>query len=222
MTRIVIVNPNTNAATTEQMVDLAARATPEVAFAGVTAEAGPALIVEGTALAAAAPVVERIVLGLAREVPPPAGIVVGAIGDPGVAALRGRLSIPVRGLGGASLEAARRLGVPFAIVTTTPGLAAPLRALVDAHGLGDRFAGFSFTQGDPVELGRNADLLAEKLARACEKAGASGARAVIIGGGPLSAAADRLRAQIGLPIVVPLLAAIAELREAISGQAAGR
>src|SRR5689334_21846783 len=91
--RILLINPNTNQATTEMMVRIAQSTAPgNVEIIGATAQQGPSMITEPAALAASAPQVVEIGTARAKEV---SGIIVSAFGDPSVNDLRRAVGIPV-------------------------------------------------------------------------------------------------------------------------------
>ena len=209
---LVIVNPNTSLATTRLLVSVARDAVrgQDVRVAGETAAEGPAMITTPTALAAAAVHVVAAARRAAAAHAPDA-IVVAAFGDPGAAEAAEATGLPVVGIGAAAVRAASAGGRRFAIATTTGRLEPVIRALVaDAGGL-DRYAG-CFLTASPAEELDDPNQLFHELHAAVLRARAAGAEAVIIGGGPLSAAAERLAAEFAgvLPIVEPIRAAVAE------------
>lgn len=210
---VLLVNPNTNRRTTALMTGLAQAELPSaVRVAGVTAERGPAMIVDPAALARA----EGAVLDVARkavEAHRPDAVIVAAIGDPGRAALQCALDVPVIGIGQASIRAAAAGGRRFGMATTTHELADSLAELVGAYGCRERFTGVSLSRRGPLELASDPEAQYLELLEAVRASRARGAEAVIIAGGPLSDTARRLRDAVDLPIVEPVPAACALLRE---------
>ena len=98
---------------------------------------------------------------------------------------------------------------PFAVVTTTPSLAASIHAAAERYGHGDLFVGTSVTDGDPAYVMDDPVLLEAQMAAACERAISSlKARAVVIGGGPLAMVASPLRRRFDIPIIEPIGAAV--------------
>ncbi|WP_254910501.1 aspartate/glutamate racemase family protein [Gulosibacter sp. 10] len=203
---VLLVNPNMNRRTTALMTGLAQVELPSaVRVAGVTAERGPAMIVDPAALARA----EGAVLDVARkavEAHRPDAVIVAAIGDPGRAALQRALDVPVIGIGQASIRAAAAGGRRFGMATTT-------HELVGAYGCRERFTGVSLSRRGPLELASDPEAQYLELLEAVRASRARGAEAVIIAGGPLSDTARRLRDAVDLPIVEPVPAACALLRE---------
>ncbi|MFJ8660860.1 aspartate/glutamate racemase family protein [Streptomyces sp. NPDC093795] len=205
---MVLVNPNTSTATTAMMTAIARRALGRaLPVRGVTVARGPRMLTDPAALRAAAPEVLAAGLG-ATAAGGCAALLVGAFGDPGVAALRAAVDVPVVGIGEAALREAAADGPPFGIATTTPLLAAALTEHVTALGLADRYTGLRLTTGDPAHLSADPALLLDRLeraVRACVER--DGARAVVIGGGPLGEAAEELRSRCAVRIVSPIPAA---------------
>ena len=152
MPRVAILNPNTNAATTATMVEIAELlAYSSFEFVGVTVANGPALIVEPTALAAAA----DEVAALAPQFGEFDAVIVAAFGDPGRDRLEKLLpsNIPVVGIGEASMREAARLSTGcFAVATIYPGLKEPIRHLATACGCGAALANVRTTEGDASAL----------------------------------------------------------------------
>lgn len=203
--RILLVNPNTNAATTAAMVAIAKEAAGAAAtITGVTAPSGPPLITSEDALVAAALTVAGMADAIASLAPD--AVIVSAFGDPGLAALRTALPMKVVGIGEAAFRAAPP-GEPVAVVTTTPDLVQSISAMGRTY-RGDAFLGVFLTPGEPATLMADASALREALYRACGDAQQAGARAIIIGGGPLAAAARSLRNEVSARLLEPIPEAV--------------
>ncbi|WP_313814662.1 aspartate/glutamate racemase family protein [Glutamicibacter sp.] len=210
--RVVLVNPNTNSATTTMMTELAQQSavSAQITVEAATVNYGPGMIIEPTALAESAnAVVERI----AQRVDAGAldAVIVSAIGDPGRDELADCLDIPVVGIGQAAILEASAGGRPYAMATTTHELAGSLRDLVHHYGCEENFLGVYLTESAPLELASNPQAQDEELRAATEEAVAAGAQAVIIAGGPLSETARRLRETTDALIVEPIPAAMARV-----------
>ncbi|WP_041131949.1 aspartate/glutamate racemase family protein [Streptomyces vietnamensis] len=132
--------------------------------------------------------------------------VVGATGVPAAGAPVA--GIPVVGIGEAALLEAAAAGTPFGVATTTPLLADAIHARVTALGLADLYTGIRLTAGTPERLSADPVLLLDRLERAVRaSAERDGARAVVIGGGPLGEAAEELQARCAVRVVAPIPAA---------------
>ncbi|RDJ21422.1 hydrogenase expression protein HupH [Bosea caraganae] len=206
--RLVLINPNTNAATTEAMRAIAQEAAPDgVVVEGLTAPHGAPLITHAQALAVAGEAVLALAEGIAAA--PPAGVIVSAFGDPGLEALRRRLPCPVTGIAEAAMLEAAAGGRSFAVVTTTPDLVASIEAMAIAYGHGPRFRGVALTKGDVHAVMSDPQRLVDALAEACGEAiDRWQAQALVIGGGPLAQAAKALSGRFGVPVVAPIPAAV--------------
>ncbi len=206
MMQLLLVNPNTNEATTAAMLAIAREAAPDgVALEGATAQVGAALITDDRALAAAA----EATLALLQPgiVQGHAGVIVAAFGDPGLDGLRCSLGLPVTGIAEAAMAEAAARG-RFVVVTTTPGLVDAIGRTATRYGHAGVFGGVRLTSGAPHALMQDPARLVAALAEACAAAVRDGAAAIVIGGGPLATAARALRGHVPVPLVEPVPAAV--------------
>jgi allantoin racemase len=213
--RILLINPNTSRSTTDQMVAIAGTvAPPGTDIIGVTAPRGVPMILTAHELAAAAPVVLEMGISEGANFD---GIIVGAFGDPGLAALRERMAVPVVGIAEAAILEAAARGHRFGVATTTPALVDVIAARVRELGVADLYTGIRLTQGDPLTLVADPPGLVEALAEAVRQSiSCDGAQAVIIGGGPLGRAAIALASRFTTPIIAPIPAAVRRLVHVVS------
>ncbi|MCA4134759.1 aspartate/glutamate racemase family protein [Arthrobacter sp. M4] len=219
---VLLVNPNSNSKTTAMMAELAAAQLEPHGFdvVGLTAAAGPAMIIDPGALAESQPHVRSAVLDYlsgpdlsGRDGGSVAGVIVAAIGDPGRAELHEALELPVVGIGQGSIHAAARGNRKFGMATSTPLLAESLEKLVAAHGKSELFTGVRLTDSEPLVLAADPERQYLELAAAVEQSTLDGAEAVIIAGGPLSATALRLAQTTTAEIVQPVPSACRLLLE---------
>jgi allantoin racemase len=218
---VLLVNPNTNGATTRAMVEIALSSGTGLDFVGRTAPFGAPMITEPEALATGARAVSAVLDETLAQRETVEGIIIAAFGDPGLDDARQRLTVPVCGIGEASFFEAAAGGRRFAVATTTPALEGAIAARVASAGLAAQFAGTTFTDADPVYAVAEETRLVELLRAAVDKAVLSGAQAVIIGGGPLARAAAQLRRTCAVPIIEPVPAAARRIRSMIAGAASG-
>ncbi|WP_113554195.1 aspartate/glutamate racemase family protein [Hyphomicrobiales bacterium] len=207
---ILLINPNSSRATSDMMVAIARRAASgRMAVAVATAMRNPPMIVTPEQLdASAAEVVE---IGEKHEVGC-LGIVVSAFGDPGLAALKHRLDIPVIGICEASMIEASQGGRKFGVATTTPELIQAIDDRARDLGVWEQYTGIRCTSGDPLALSAHPDRLLSALGEAVRQCiELDGAEAVIIGGGPLGQAADGLQPMFSTPIIAPIPSAIGRM-----------
>ena len=215
MKRIVLVNPNTNTATTALMLAIAREhLVPGAELEGVTAITGAPLITNEDQLRIAAEAVADMAPSLAEMSD---GVIVSAFGDPGADALRGLLSVPVAGIAECAMREAAAGGRRFAVVTTTPALAPVIAARADGLGLGRQLAAIRTTEGRPDTLMADASRLVAALERAARLTlEEDGAETIIIGGGPLAAAARELGRRLSTVIVEPIPAAVRWLQAQVA------
>ena len=204
-TRLLLINPNTNPQATAAMLAIACESAPDdVEIVGATAWCGAALITDEAALSVAAETVTA--LGESTDLVSFAGVIIAAFSDPG----RSRLVAPclVTGIAEAGMGEAAAAGRAFAVVTTTPDLAAAIVACARSYGHVSQFRGTWFTSGDPATLMADPSALEAALMRACLAAIGAGAAAVVIGGGPLASAARALVPCLPVPVIEPVPAAV--------------
>lgn len=144
-----------------------------------------------------------------------------AFGDPGRDALAARLSCPVVGIGAAAAreahDLARAQNGAFAVATTTPELGPRIDRLMTRGTNTQAYLGCFFAQGEPLALMADAKALDAALLEAVTRAARAGAAAVIIGGGPLGEAAERLAAHAPVPLISPIRAAAAQIAAMLPG-----
>ena len=204
---ILLINPNTSARSLALMTRAAElHLPPGLTLRGVRAATGVEMIVNEADLQAAAAEVVRLGVAEASGV---SAIIVAAFGDPGVAALRDMVDIPLVGIGEASITEAASGGRRFGIATTTPALVGVIDSFVDELVLGCWFTGVRVPDGDPLILSADASRQEAALAQSVADCfDLDGAEAVVIGGGPLSGAARALRERFGARIIEPVPAAV--------------
>ena len=213
--RVLLINPNTSRGSTVQMLAAAeAVAAGRLELVPRTAEFGSSLITDEAGLAEAA----RAVLAMAAaEAAPPDGVIISAFGDPGLAALRKMLACPIVGIAEAAMAQAAEGGRRFSVATTTPALAADIRRCAEHYGFGPLLASVRLTKAEPVLLMADPSALLQALAIAVEQAWRDdGAEAVIIGGGPLAAAARDLALASPIPIIEPIPAAVQRIYQQLA------
>jgi allantoin racemase len=209
--RVLLINPNTNRATTETMVEIARASDRHARIEGTTARAGAPLLVDEALLAQGAQAVVELVR--ATDFARYDGGIVAAFGDPGLEAARAICRVPLVGIAEAAMAEAAVDGRRFVVVTTTPRLVRAIERKAAAYGHDAAFGGVRLTDGDIYSLMADPAALEAALARACERTIAEdGAEAIVIGGGPLAVVARALAGRFAVPIVEPIPAAMRLLR----------
>jgi allantoin racemase len=219
MKRILLINPNTDASTTQAMLAIARESvTNRVAIEAITAPSGVPMITHPVALRDAGEVLATMIPQLCQQGWD--GVITAAYGDPALEALREALPCPVTGIGEASMLEAAQFGA-FAVVTTTPDLAPSITSMAERLHLTSEFQGVFLTNGDAIEVTRDPVLLIERLEAACMQAlnkAPIAPASLIIGGGPLASAARTLTSRIPVRLVEPIPSAVRRIMTLIEEQ----
>lgn len=128
--------------------------------------------------------------------------IVAAFGDPGLAAAREMLPIPVVGLTEAALMSAAMLGGRFSIVAISRRIRAWYQETVEMHGLAGRLASIRCLEESLRDIGTVQTDKGEQLQALCEAAvNEDGADVIIIAGAPLAGLARSIADRIPVPVV---------------------
>lgn len=201
--RLLVLNPNGSAATTQTMVDIVVEAAPSLRVDGWTNAGAPDVIVDMAGLVAAEALLTFRLGESAFEAAD--AILVAAFADTCRYALSARHDKPVVGIAEAGMAAAAAGGRRFAVVTTTPGLVDAIGKLARTYGHSDVFTGVELTPGNPRDVMADPDRLLAALDDACRAAlRRLGAETLVIGGGPLAHAARALAGKLPVPLIEPL------------------
>jgi allantoin racemase len=205
--RLLLVNPNTSVSMTDAMVARArAVAAPGTRVEGLTAASGVAGVETAVDDVLAAAAIVELLRDGDRGVD---AVVVGCFDDPGVAAARELCAAPVVGIGEASLLLACALGRSFSVLTTTaPGIPI-VREQVARAGLSPRLASVRALGLTVLELERDPARGRSAAREAGSRAvGEDGAEALCLGCGTLTDADGGLEADLGVPVIEPVTAAV--------------
>jgi allantoin racemase len=136
-------------------------------------------------------------------------LIISGFGDPGLDVVRKSVAMPVTGLAEAGITEAAQGGRRYSIVTVTPKLLNCLSLSAQIHGKAGKLASIRFTAGALGEVMFTPEKLEEALLQACQIAiTQDAAQAIVIGGGPLAAAAAALSKKLHVPVIDPVAAAI--------------
>ncbi len=129
-------------------------------------------------------------------------VIVAAFGDPGLAALREVLDVPVLGLTESALMSACMLGQRFSIIAISRRISAWYRETVQASGLLDRLSSIRTLDQAVKNIGTIQEEHAEALKTLCARAiEEDGADVLIIAGAPLAGLARTIAHEIPVPLV---------------------
>lgn len=204
--RILLINPNTTEAVTQRMAEAARRvAAPDVEIETTTARFGPQIIgsrVE-TAVAAAA-VVERLSQADGFD-----AAIVGASVDPGLAAAREMLDVPVIGITEAALHAACLLGGRVGAIVMSANSDTILREMAAAYGLGTRLAAVYTLPITPLELLADLDAATRAIAAAADTMVANdGVDTIALIGAVMAGMAYVVQPAVRVPVLEGVSAAV--------------
>lgn len=204
--RLLLANPNTSQAVTDRIAAVArANASPGTTIQAVTAAHGVLYIAtRAEAVIGAAALLEL----LADHAGAADAAVVAAFGDPGLGAARELLPIPVTGMAEAAMLTACMLGRRFAIVTFSPTLGPWYQETVDSNGLAARCSGVHCLDEPFADIAGVAREKAARLVALCATAVTAGAEVCILGGAPLAGLAAEVAAQVPVPLVDGVAAAV--------------
>jgi len=200
--RILLINPNTSTTTTERLLQvLTPRLPPDVLLDGRTAQFGARYIAcEASHAVAAHAMLEIWAEQVSAPSTPPAGVLIGCFGDPGLFALRESSACPVTGLAEASFIEASSYG-DFAIVTGGERWRPMLHRLAQALGYGEQLRHIETVAPSGAELLADPEMANRCLTQACTNAVRTGVKAIIIGGAGLAGYAEKLQAHQPIPLI---------------------
>lgn len=205
--RILVLNPNTTEAVTQMLLAAArpALATGTV-LTGLTAPRGVPYIASRTEAQLAGALTLEMLAEHHRDYD---AAIIAAFGDPGLLPARELFDLPILGMAEAAMLTACTLGQRFSIVTFTTTMANWYQDTVDAYRLSGRCAGIR-ARSLPFSAIENVQAEMEQAiaALAREAVEEDGADVVILGGAPLAGLAPRLRSQVPVPVVDPIVAAV--------------
>ncbi len=213
MKRILVLNPNSSAAVTEQMAQgcrpIELHPGHEVVFA--TLPGGPAVIetqrdVECVVL----PTCDYFLAHAADA------YVIGCFSDPGLQLAREALARPVLGIAESAYLMASSLAAKFGVVSIKPGSFARHARAVAALGLSHRLAGDRALDLGVLELldeTRSINRIVEVGARLRDE---DGSGAIVLGCASMGSYRDRLEQQLGIAVVDPTQAAVARASMVLS------
>ncbi|WP_439576802.1 aspartate/glutamate racemase family protein [Elioraea sp.] len=202
--RILLANANTTAAVTEICAASArAAASPGTEIVPATPRFGPAIISSRAENAIAA---HGILDCLAAHHVGCDAAVLAVSYDTALAAARQLLPIPVLGMTEAACLTACMLGGRFGL--TTFSSTELYRELIASYGLTARLAGVAVVAASPYDAASDPGAVAAKVAEAARGLAREGADAVILGGAALAGMGARIQAEVPVPLVDGIAAAV--------------
>lgn len=209
--RLLLVNGNVTASVTEKLGRMARELLgPGHEVVAVSAGFGAAYIRTRSDYAVAGhAVLDAATSAFETAEEPFDAVVVACFGEPGMAAVRERLPVPVVGMAEASVLTALQLGHRFAIVTAGAHWAAMLAELLRLYAVDGRCAGITTLPDDALALAADPRRGAEAVAPAIERLLDDHLPdTVIVGGAGLAGFATMLQPRFCVPLVDSLAAAV--------------
>ncbi|HEY0200396.1 MAG TPA: aspartate/glutamate racemase family protein [Burkholderiaceae bacterium] len=210
MPHLLVINPNTTSSITELLHRHCAQALvqQDVLVQATTARFGAPYIVDEASYAVAGHAcLDAWAAWLAQTATPPAAVLVGCFGDPGLWALRESAPMPVTGLAEAAFAAAAARHGRFAVVTGGAGWKPMLERLAAALGHGSALAAVHTVAPSGAQLAADPQGARALLTQACRDAlRQSGANAVVLGGAGLAGMAAMIEPEVGAPVIDSVLA----------------
>ncbi|MGJ7538502.1 MULTISPECIES: aspartate/glutamate racemase family protein [unclassified Variovorax] len=129
-------------------------------------------------------------------------VIVAAFGDPGLAALREVLAVPVLGLTESALATACLLGHRFSIIAISQRIRAWYHEVVEANGLVGRLASIRALDRPLASIGNVQGEHEEALHALCERSvNEDGAEVIVLAGAPLAGLGRALHGRLPVPVV---------------------
>ncbi len=135
-------------------------------------------------------------------------MVINCFADPGLLAAREVARVPIVGAAEASVSLALQLGARFGVVAPSAVAAKDAFVQAAAMGLAARFAGAVSVDVPIVDLTRDPEATAASLASAARQCvDQHGADVVVLGCTGMAQLAEKVRQQLDVPLIEPMLAA---------------
>ena len=198
--KLLIINPNISESVTA-LIEAEARrsASADTALTMKTAPFGVAYIETRFEAMIGAYATAQVA---AENLPGHDAVIVAAFGDPGLAALREVMPVPVLGMTESALASACLLGNRFSIIAISRRIKAWYREVVQANGLEGRLASIRsleqpLSRIDTIQTD-HLDALRTLVDEAVQE---DGADVIILAGAPLAGLARSLEGQLPVPVV---------------------
>lgn len=196
----LIINPNSTAAMTEAMLEVARAAVPGVTLEGWTSAGGPPAI-QGHAdgLKAAPPLLELIDKAGAEGFE---GIIIACFDDTALEQAQTRATVPVIGIGQAAYHAAALRGWSFSVVTTLPISVPILEENIIRYGFEHLLGKVRASDVPVLALEEDPEAATEAVAAETARAMAGdGVDCVILGCAGMAKLTAHLRARFDKPVI---------------------
>lgn len=206
--RIKIINPNTTQSMTESIYEAARRyARPDTQIVAVSPETGPVSIENfHDQYVSVIGLLEEIHKGEKEKFD---AFVIAAACDPGIFAAREIASVPVVGMGEASMYMASLVAAKFSIVTVIKRIVPLIEEVVRRSGMAGRCASIRATSLSVLDCEKNPDRTTIELTSESKKAVLEdGAEAICLGCAGMVKFANSLEKKLNVPVFDGVTAAV--------------
>jgi allantoin racemase len=215
--KLLLINPNTTEAMTQKMAVAARAALPEVAVRTATGRFGANYIASRASYAVAC---HAALDCLAEHGGGYDAILLACFGDPGLEAMREVSPVPVVSLIDASCTEAAQNGRRFSIVTGGERWGAMLSEMLQLRGLDAQLASIRTVAPSGGAIAADPQSAYNLLTETCQSCiEDDGAQAVILGGAGLIGIAERIQANVSVPVICSNEAGFRAVGEALQSRA---
>lgn len=217
MKKLLIINPNSSEAMTEEIE----KSIGDCGLGGISADVvrmpdSPETLESYGDYALAGANMLRYFDGHSRNAGGYDGVLVACFGDPGLYALKERLGAPVIGIAEASMSTALLLGYKFSIVAAVRKAKAMMTQLVESYGLSSRLASVESLDLDIPTFMNHPEALKTAF-KVCAHAAADKGADTVIGGCAGMTMLRRMREEFGIEVIDPVKAGVTQLAALTGG-----
>ena len=206
--RIKVINPNTTQSMTDKIYDAATSvARPDTEIVAVSPKNGPASIDNfHDQFATLTGLMEEVHKGVKEGFD---GFIVAAACDPGLYAARQIASVPVVGIGEASMYMANMVAANFSIVTVIKTITPLLWEVVERSGMKDKCVSIRSTNMNILDYEHDPERGLQELTEESRKAvSEDGAETICLGSAGMVKFAKGLEKELGVPVFDGVTAAV--------------
>lgn len=208
---VALINPNSTAAMTATMTEVARHAAPELSFEGITSTKAPAAIQGPEDGTAAEPHLLELVSRSAAQ--GAEGIIIGCFDDTALLAASTRVPCPVVGIGQTAFHYAALRNWSFSVVTTLSVSVPVIEANIAAQGLTGFQRRVRASDVPVLELEHAPEAAAQRiLQEALVAQEQDQIDALILGCAGMTTVVEQVRNALDIPVIDPVVCATQSLR----------
>lgn len=205
MSRVLVVNPNTNIEMTQAIEKTTGSLLrPGMEATVIKAEGGFEALESFYDYSIAAVAVMSTLNKI--ELNDYDGVLIACFGDPGLYAFKESLSIPVVGIAEASIAMSLLLGASFSIITASDKAVPMMENMVAQYGQSQRCAGVFSTGASVLALEEDEEKTAALLLKVGQTAVEHGAEVLLLGCAGLTGYSSQLEKELSVAVIDPIVA----------------